>query len=157
WDRRHPLPEDKWSDVMVPTQVHADGGALNMIPPQMDLMLNLRSVNPGAKDELIELAKTVSSCEVELIRHSPPVNSDPNHPLIKELQKVMAEELGAPIRLDRMLAATDARWFAGCGVPVAMIGAKAGNAHAIDEYVELPSIDEMKKYLVKFLLQCSGK
>jgi acetylornithine deacetylase/succinyl-diaminopimelate desuccinylase-like protein len=56
-----------------------------------------------------------------------------------------------------MLAATDARWFAGCGVPVAMIGAKGGNAHAIDEYVELSSIDEMKKYLVKFLLQNSGK
>ena len=60
WDRRHPLPEDKWSDVMVPTQVHADGGVLNMIPPRMDLILNLRSVNPGAKDELFELAKEVS-------------------------------------------------------------------------------------------------
>lgn len=157
WDRRHPIPEDKWSDVMVPTQVHADGGALNMIPPQMDLILNLRSVNPDAKDELIKLAREVSGCEIELIRHSPPVNSDPNHPLIKSLQKVMTESLGKPVKLDRMLAATDARWFAGCGVPVAMIGAKTGNAHAIDEYVELFSIDEMKKYLVKFILQNSGK
>ena len=157
WDERHPLPEDKWSDVMVPTQVHADGGALNMIPPQMDLLLNLRSVNPGAKDELIELAKTVSGCEIELVRHSPPVNSDPNHPLIKSLHKVMSEACGRPVKMDRMLAATDARWFVGCGVPIAMIGARGGNAHAVDEYVELDSIDEMKGYLVKFLLQNSGK
>jgi acetylornithine deacetylase/succinyl-diaminopimelate desuccinylase-like protein len=128
-----------------------------MIPPQMDLMLNLRSVNPDAKDELIELAREVSGCEIELIRHSPPVNSDPNHPLIQSLQKVMTESLGKPVKLDRMLAATDARWFAGCGVPVAMIGAIGGNAHAIDEFVELSSIDEMKKYLVKFILQNSGK
>jgi acetylornithine deacetylase len=157
WDRRHPLPEDKWSDVMVPTQVHADGGVLNMIPPRMDLILNLRSVNPGAKDELFELAKEVSGCEVELMRHSPPVNSDPNHPLVKSLQKVMTEEIGKPVTMDRMLAATDARCFARCGVPVAMIGTKGDNAHAVDEYVELFSIDEMRKYLIKFILQNSGK
>lgn len=154
WDRRHPLPEDKWSDVLVPTFVKSDSGALNIIPPEMELILNLRSANAGAKDELLELAKSVSSgCEVELIRHSPPVNSDPGHPLMKKLQETMSETLGRPVPMDRMLAATDARWFAGCGVPVAMIGPEGGKAHAADEYATLSGIDKMKSYLVKFLLQ----
>ena len=69
----------------------------------------------------------------------------------------MSEACGRPVKMDRMLAATAARWFVGCGVPIAMIGARGGNAHAVDEYVELDSIDEMKGYLVKFLLQNSGK
>jgi acetylornithine deacetylase/succinyl-diaminopimelate desuccinylase-like protein len=151
WDRRHPLAEDKWSDVMVPTFVKADGGALNIIPSEVVLMLNLRSVNPGAKDELYELAREVSGCEVEVTRHSPPVNSDPNHPLIKKLQAVMSETLGKEVKMDRMLAATDARCFVSCGVPIALIGTAGGGAHAIDEYQTISSLDEMKAYLLKFL------
>ena len=153
WDRRHPLPEDKWSDVMVPTYVKADSGALNLIPGEVELVLNLRSVNPGAKDELAKLAQEVSACEVEVPRHSPPVNCDPNHPLLKRLQSVMSETIGKEIGLGRMLAATDARWFVRCGVPIAMIGPAGGGAHSVDEYQTVSSLDEMKAYLVKFLVQ----
>ena len=153
WDRRHPLPEDKWSDVMVPTFVKADSGALNLIPGEVELVLNLRSVNPGAKDELAELAREVSGCEVDVLRHSPPVNCDPGHPLLKRLQAVMSEALGKEVGLDRMLAATDARCFVGCGVPIAMIGAAGGGAHAVDEHQTISSLDEMKAYLLKFLMQ----
>ena len=153
WDRRHPLPEDKWSDVMVPTYVKADGGALNVIPGEVELILNLRSVNPGAKDELAELAREVSGCEVEITRHSPPVNCNPDHHLLKRLQAVMTETIGREVGLGRMLAATDARWFAGCGVPIAMIGPAGGGAHAVDEHQTVSSLDEMKTYLLKFLVQ----
>jgi acetylornithine deacetylase/succinyl-diaminopimelate desuccinylase-like protein len=52
-----------------------------------------------------------------------------------------------------MLAATDAHWFAQCGAPIAIIGMKAGNAHVIDESIELSSIDQMKEFLTKFPLQ----
>ena len=156
WDRRHPLPDDKWSDVLVPTVVHADGGALNMIPPEMKLILNLRSVNPGAKDELMELCKSVlPDCEVKLMRHSPPVNSIPNHPLIAHLRKTMTARLGHDIPLSRMLAATDARWFTGCGVPIALIGAKGGGAHAVDEHAYISSLDDMAEYLKMFFLEAS--
>lgn len=156
WDRRHPLPEDKWSDVLVPTVVHADGGSLNIIPPEMKLILNLRSVNPAATDELMALCKEVlPDCEVKLMRSSPPVNSDPNHPLVKHLQRVMAERLGHPIPLSRMLAATDARWFTDCGVPIVLIGAKGGGAHAVDEHAFISSLDETADYLKTFFSEAA--
>ena len=155
WDRRHPIPEDKWSDVMVPTFVKADSGALNLVPGEVELILNLRSVNPCAKDELAELAREVSGCEVEIMRSSPPVITDPNHPLLNKLRFVMSESMGKDIGLDRMLAATDARWFVGCGVPIAMIGAYGGGSHAIEEYQTISSLEEMEAYLIKFLLQAS--
>jgi acetylornithine deacetylase/succinyl-diaminopimelate desuccinylase-like protein len=151
WDRRHPLPEDKWSDVMVPTFIKADGGALNIIPGEAELIMNLRSVNPGAKDELVELAREVSDCEVVVTRHSPPVNCDPNHPLLKRLQAVMSKIIGKEIGLDRMVAATDARCFVSCGVPIAIIGAAGDGAHSVDEYQTISSLDEMKGYLLSFL------
>ena len=67
----------------------------------------------------------------------------------------MSESMGKDIGLDRMLAATDARWFVGCGVPIAMIGAYGGGSHAIDEYQTISSLEEMEAYLIKFLLQAS--
>ncbi|MBO5939919.1 MAG: M20/M25/M40 family metallo-hydrolase [Kiritimatiellae bacterium] len=154
WKRRHPLPEDKWSDVMVPTYIKADSGALNLIPGEVELILNLRSVNPNAKDELFEVAKSLSAgCEVEVMRHSPPVNSDPNNALVKRLQSTMKETLGIEIPLKRMLAATDARWFTSCGVPIVMVGSKGGNAHALDEFALLSGFEEIKACLAKFVLE----
>ena len=153
WDARHPIPEDKWSDVLTPTVIHADGGALNMIPGAVDLVLNLRSVNPGAKDEAMELIKAETGCEVELVRHSPPVNSDPKHPLMQRLRQSMCKTLGKEVPFARMLAATDARSFTSCGVPIAIIGSNGHGAHAADEWESLSSLDDMKNILIDFLQQ----
>ena len=158
WDKRHPIPENKWSDVLTPTQIKADDGALNLIPGAVDLVLNLRSVNPEAKDEALELLKSVTGSEVEIIRHSPPVSSDPHHPLMESLRKTMCDVLGREVPFDRMFAATDARCFVSCGVPIAMIGTNGHGAHAADEYDTLSSMDEMREILVKFLLkEAAGK
>ena len=154
WDRRHPLSEDKWSDVMTPTSVHADDGAMNIIPGKLELIYNLRSVRPEAKDEAVELLRSCTGGEVEVIRHTPPVISDPDHPLVKRLRLVMAKTLGAEVNMARMLGATDARHFVSCGVPVATVGSVGRGAHSANEYAYLSSIDKMKEFLLCFLLEC---
>ena len=153
WDERHPITEDKWSDVLTPTMVKADSGAFNLIPGELDMVLNLRSVNPGAKDEALELLKKEMGCDVEVLRHSPPVTSDPGHPLMERLRKAMSETLGREVPFDRMFAATDARCFVTCGVPIAIVGTNGHGAHAADESDSLSSMDEMKAFLLKFLTQ----
>lgn len=153
WDERHPLADDKWSDVLSATQLKADDGALNLIPHSAELVLNLRSVSPDAKDEAMALFRSVTGGDVELIHHTPPVTSDPNHPLMKRLRAVMSETYGFEVPFDRLSAATDARAFVACGVPIAMIGTNGHGAHAADEWDTLSSIDEMRDFLIKFLLQ----
>jgi acetylornithine deacetylase len=158
WDERHPLPEDKWSDVMVPTFVNADSGAWNLLPAEVELILNLRSVNPDAKDELAQLAREVAvGCEVEIVRHSPPVQTDPNHPLVRKLVKVMSARLGREVALNRMVAATDARWFTKCGVPIALIGNKGGGSHMATEHAFISNFDEMRAYLIDFIGAVDGE
>jgi acetylornithine deacetylase/succinyl-diaminopimelate desuccinylase-like protein len=83
------------------------------------------------------------------------MNSDPNHPLVKKLQSAMTESLGKDVPLKRMLAATDARWFTSCGVPVVMVGANGSGAHSLNEKVSLSTFEEMKKYLTKFIVETS--
>ena len=53
--------------------------------------------------------------------------------------------------LQRMLAITDARHFAGLGVPVVIVGSLGGNAHGKEEWGDLVNMDENVEMLEKFL------
>ena len=53
-------------------------------------------------------------------------------------------------QLGRMLAMTDARHYAGRGVPVLIAGACGGKAHAADEWNDLANMDENVEMLEAF-------
>jgi len=152
WDARHPPTEDKWWDVLTPTVVKSEGDAHNRIPGEVDMVLNLRSVDPGAKDELISLAREATGLDVELIRYSPPFNGDPCDPLIRGVRAAIAGAGGAEVALERLNAATDARCFVNCGVPIAIVGTRGGGEHGDAEWADPSSFDIMGAWMEKFLL-----
>lgn len=152
WYRRHPLADgvDHWSDVLTPTIIKSEGTALNRIPSEVWVNFNLRSVRPEAKDECVELIREITKGEVEVVRYSPPCVSDGNDPFVQRLKKTMEAELRAPVPLERMPFATDARCFVSCGVPVVNIGHKHGDSHAATEWADADSIDVVTRYLTAF-------
>jgi len=81
-----------------------------------------------------------------------PMASDPNDPeirrLLEERRARWPEKNGT---LQRMLAITDARHFAGLGVPVVIVGSMGGNAHGKDEWGDIGNMDENADSLVEFL------
>ena len=154
WYRRHPLADgpDHWSDVLTPTVVKSEGTALNRIPSEVWVNFNLRSVRPEAKDECLQLIQEITKGEVEVVRYSPPCVSDGNDPYVQRLKKAMETEFKAPVPLERMPFATDARCFVSCGVPVVNIGHDHGDSHAATEWAEADSIDRVTRYLTQFIL-----
>jgi len=154
WYRRHPLADgpDHWSDVLTPTVVKSEGTALNRIPSEVWVNFNLRSVRPEAKDECVGLIRELTGGEVEVVRYSPPCESDANDPLVQRLRSAMAAEIGREISLERMPFATDARCFVTCGVPVVNIGQEHGDSHAATEWSTEASIDVVTRYLTTFIL-----
>ena len=154
WYRRHPLTDgpDHWSDVLTPTVIKSEGTALNRIPSEVWVNFNLRSVRPEAKDECLQLIQEITKGEVEVVRYSPPCVSDGNDPYVQRLKKAMEAEFKAPVPLERMPFATDARCFVSCGVPVVNIGHEHGDSHAATEWAEADSIDLVTRYLTKFIL-----
>ena len=154
WYRRHPMADgpDHWSDVLTPTVVHSEGTALNRIPSEVWVNFNLRSVRPEAKDECIDLVREVTKGKVEVVRYSPPCVSDGNDPYVLRLKKAMEAELKAPVPLERMPFATDARCFVSCKVPVVNVGHDHGDSHAATEWADADSIDKVTRYLTAFLL-----
>ena len=151
WDARHPPRDDKWWDVLTPTVVRSEGEALNRIPGEVSMVLNLRSVNPGAKDELFAVIREVCDLDAELVRYSPPVSSDPDNPLMRGIRSALSEAYGVEVVFARMFAATDARCFTTCGVPIAIIGSKGGGSHGDDEWADLSTCDLMAEGLERFL------
>ena len=154
WYRRHPMADgpDHWSDGLTPTVVHSEGTALNRIPSEVWVNFNLRSVRPEAKDECIELIREVTKGKVEVVRYSPPCVSDGNDPYVLRLKKAMEAELKAPVPLERMPFATDARCFVSCKVPVVNVGHDHGDSHGATEWADADSIDRVTRYLTAFLL-----
>ena len=154
WYRRHPMADgpDHWSDILTPTIVHSEGTALNRIPSEVWVNFNLRSVRPEAKDECVALIREVTKGKVEVVRYSPPCVSDGNDPYVLRLKKAMEAELKAPVPLERMPFATDARCFVSCKVPVVNVGHDHGDSHAATEWADAASIDRVTRYLTTFLL-----
>ena len=154
WYRRHPMADgpDHWSDILTPTIIHSEGTALNRIPSEVWVNFNLRSVRPEAKDECIELIREITKGKVEVVRYSPPCVSEGNNPYVLRLKKAMETELKAPVPLERMPFATDARCFVSCKVPVVNIGHAGGDAHGANEWATADSIDVVARYLTAFLL-----
>ena len=154
WYRRHPMADgpDHWSDILTPTIIHSEGTALNRIPSEVWVNFNLRSVRPEAKDECIQLVRELTKGEVEVVRYSPPCVSSGDDPYVQRLKKAMEAELKAPVPLERMPFATDARCFVSCNVPVVNVGHAHGDSHAATEWANADSIDVVTRYLVSFIL-----
>ena len=154
WYRRHPIADgpDHWSDILTPTIIHSEGTALNRIPSEVWVNFNLRSVRPEAKDECMQLIQEITGGKVEVVRYSPPCVTDGDNPYVLRLKKAMEAELKAPVPLERMPFATDARCFVSCNVPVVNIGHDHGDSHGATEWANADSIDVVTRYLTAFLL-----
>lgn len=147
-------PADGWGDLVSATVISA-GDAPNRIPDTAEMTLNLRSVNNDALERAMKLLKDVGGLEVaEVWGLSPPLTSDVKEPEVRRL--MLARKATWPERnpgFQRMMAATDARYFATCGTPVVIVGSIGGNAHGRGEWADLRSIDDNAEMLERFVTE----
>ena len=152
WDREHPLTEDKWCDILVATVLKADGGAVNSIPSEASLVLNLRGVSADSADRAEKLIAEVTGLEVTRGGDSKPFATDPDHPLIRRLQATMRRQYaGEEIPLVRNPATNDARCFYDIKLPVAVIGVNGRGGHGPSEAVNIPNLGAVTELLVTFI------
>ena len=143
---------DHWCDIVSATMVSA-GEARNRIPDTAEMTVNLRSVSKDGVERVCQALKDVGLEIANVVTTGGAVSSDPSAPEIQRLLAAMRAKW--PERkpsLNKMLAATDARHFVNMGVPVAIIGAEGGGAHANVEWTNLRCLDECADLLEEFIL-----
>ena len=144
---------DHWCDIVSATMVSA-GEARNRIPDTAEMTVNLRFVSKDGVERVCQALKDVGLEIVNVVTTGGPVSSDPSAPEIQHLLAAMrAKWPEKNPSINRMLAATDARHFVDMGVPIAIIGAEGGGAHANVEWTNLTCLDECADLLEKFILE----
>ena len=144
--------DDHWCDIVSATMLSA-GEARNRIPDAAEMTINLRFVSKDGVERICKALEDVGLEIAQVVTTGVPVASDPSAPEIQRLLAAMRAKW--PERkpaLNKMLAATDARHFVGMGVPIAIVGAEGGGAHAQSEWISLRCLDEYADLLERFVL-----
>ena len=141
---KNPPADDPWHTTMAATVING-GMVTNQIPDSAEMILNFRYLRPEEREELMRKLNEVTGLEVELDRTCPPVFVSEDAPELKVMIDAVEEVIGIRPGFDRMNGATDARWFASTGKPIAIVGIEGSGAHAKVERVKVDAIDLFSK------------
>lgn len=87
--------------------------------------------------------------------HFPPMDTPPDHPLVKSLFS-RREQAGGKPEITGFVAVADAAHYAGAGVDAVICGASGDGFHGVDEYVDLASLEETTKTLAAAIIDWCG-
>ena len=130
------------------------GSQPNIVPDKCQIEIDRRTL-PGESDEAItkELNRLikphVSGCTIEDFKHapSPPMETDPSHPLVRQLMKTA--RLRSTVGVDYFC---DASILSTSGIPSIVFGpGDIAQAHTADEWISLNSLDRATDILESFL------
>lgn len=79
-------------------------------------------------------------CRLELFLSTPPLTTDPKHPLVQLMKKIGEEVTGKEVPIGREHGASDARYFSSAGIPAFLYGPIGGGIHGGEEWVSLSSL-----------------
>lgn len=127
---------------VVPTRMRA-GEAVNVVPAEGELMIDVRAASEASFESVIEVASrsaTAASVQVELIRSWPGMDT---RGATAELLAAASARLGREIVGVSRGGASDASHFAGT-IPLTIdgLGPRGGHAHSPEEFVHGPSLRE---------------
>lgn len=138
------------------------GQGINVIASSAGLWLDLRSESLTALQALEQqvraaiqqLASSDLSFSVEIVGDRPAGYLPPEHQLVQNALATLAQ-LGVQGVLET--GSTDANIPLAAGCPAITIGiTRGGNAHRLDEYVELPTVSEGMRQLILLTLTTAG-
>ena len=125
------------------------GSKTNIVPDHCQIEVDVRTI-PGHDFTWVtqRLAERFSDIEIQA-RHSKPLYTDPDHPLIRALEATGATCVGAPWFCDAAI-------FAGAGVPAVAIGpGSIDQAHTKDEWISVDALHGGVEFYKRFLRSLS--
>jgi len=121
------------------------GSKINIVPDFCEAKVDMRTI-PGQDLKILErlVRARVPDIEIEATG-SLPLQTDPGHPLIRELEACGAKLVGAPWFCDAAI-------FAGKGCPAVALGpGSIAQAHTCDEFIEVAEIERGAQFFLRFL------
>ncbi|MCB9798381.1 M20/M25/M40 family metallo-hydrolase [Candidatus Nomurabacteria bacterium] len=135
--------------------IGTDNQAYNKVPDNARAVVDIRFTEDIAlhPEQLVEKLQAELGDEVELniIVGGSVVNTDIEHPFVKEISQIASQVYNKDIQVGFSHAAHDARYFASKGMPTALVGTIGANWHAQDEWADLSSVEKLRDIIYQFL------
>jgi succinyl-diaminopimelate desuccinylase len=130
---------------------HVEGGtAVNQVPDSARLRLDVRYPDADARDRVLTALRTIDGLRVESVGHGAPVDTDPDDPHVRGLQRHAERVIGRSVDLVRKPHTSDLRHFATQGVPGVAFGPEAYGSHESYEYLVVDSLPDYCRTLAAF-------
>ena len=146
-------PGSNWFSTLAPT-ILAAGDAPNSIPGEASATFSFRYISKDDVRNLTDLVRRTTGLEPETLYCVPPVENDPNDPLIEDLFQAMRRNWAGGVfefRKDKIFGATDAFQFSDLGLPTVIYAPDAHGAHQPDEHGSLRSAEEYLNFFIGWL------
>ena len=141
-------PNEHWRTVLSPTILKASD-ADNAVADTASMQISCRYISMADYEKAIALLKS-TGLEVIASPGRLPVENKPGDPEIAALLKAMKADLPGGIREGKMSAATDASFYAACGVPIVIFTAEGGEPHSVREWGSLSSLDDYATFFTDY-------
>ncbi len=148
---RRPRDRVLGSSSITPTILHGDTTSANRTPGKVTLILDWRTVGetPEEMRELLEYLTRGMNVGIEVpplwehgeLENTPGVRTEPDHPLVLQMEEVRQRVIGPGLRPGLWAFATDGRYTHAAGIPT--VGFGPGDptlAHTEHEYIK---VDEL--------------
>ena len=126
------------------------GTTVNQVPDRARLRLDVRYPDADARDRVLTALQDIDGLTVESVGHGAPVDTDPDHPYVRGLQRHAERVIGRDVNLVRKPHTSDLRHFATHGIPGVAFGPEAYGSHEGYEYLVLDSLPDYYRALAAF-------
>ncbi len=143
---------DHWHETLN-LGVIKGGVKVNVVPDEAEAHFDIRFTERWSVDGVRRVVAALADrwgLEIEEESTGEPFNTSPDNPYIQRLLEI-GEELGLPVKLGHEHGATDGRFFAERGIPVALLYPTGANLHGDGEWVSVPSLLKFKELVKRFI------
>ncbi len=131
------------------------GSKFNIVPDAAEAVLDLRLLpeqwGPRRGELILErLREQCSDLDFTPLGGSAPLNTDPDHPMVRRLQAAGGRAVGAPWFCDAAI-------FSAHGMPAVAVGpGSVAQAHTRDEFIAVADLEAGVEFFRRFLRSLSG-
>jgi len=126
------------------------GTSVNQVPDTATLRLDVRYPDADARDRVLTELRAIDGLTVKSVGHGAPVDTDPDDPYVRGLQRHAERVIGRDVNLVSKPHTSDLRHFAAHGIPGVAFGPEAYGSHEGYEYLVVDSLPDYCRTLDAF-------
>jgi succinyl-diaminopimelate desuccinylase len=154
-NQAYPNPNiSSWQTTLNIAKIETPNSTFNKVPDICTAWIDLRFIPEEEKDIIKKVKKILPvGTDVEIIFNEKPHFTDPEHPFIQQLQKVIQKNTGKKAAIIGAHGTTDLRFYSSLiNVSGIEYGPTGGGAHGDNEWVDIKSLEQYYEILKQFLL-----